>query len=177
MRAGLPCQQGPVVPLISAYQHEVGNSVIDLQAGGVELVPDVLLDRFLCVPGNPVSTGPLTLEIGLQSIKPIRLTRLCVLIYSAFDARVAILDLGDRLPGNERAQPNRLGIVCRVKRLNLVEGDYRLGIYISAGGEQRNVYDLLKLEIAPRPVVTGALIPYPAQYRGVLELDFDVHFA
>jgi hypothetical protein len=64
-------------------------------------------------------------------------------------------------------------ITGTIASLPLVEGSYRLGVYLVSGDFMGNRFGLCDLTVAAKAGPAGHA-PYPAEYRGVVELEFTV---
>jgi len=82
---------------------------------------------------------------------------------------VAIIDLRRDEGPYSLADGNVLIIEAGVDRLDVVEGEYQVGIYVQGGGARGDFYDLARLEILPAKV-NGSIVPYNAVHRGFIEL-------
>jgi hypothetical protein len=116
-----------------------------------------------------MSGEPVRFTIELMARDTARVAELAVLLMSAQETRVAIVDLRHRLPVT-LARGQSLRMTGAIDKLPLVEGDYRAGLYAVAGDFTGNVYDLADVRVVARVSADGHA-PYPAAYRGVVELD------
>jgi hypothetical protein len=57
--------------------------------------------------------------------------------------------------------------------VSLVEGDYRLGLFINSTDFVGDADEIVELTVQPRP--RDGLVPYAAAHRGFVELDVRVH--
>jgi hypothetical protein len=60
--------------------------------------------------------------------------------------------------------------------MSLLEGDYSVGLTITAGEFFENVFGAAAFSVDPRPASDGK-IPAPLMYRGAVDLDFDVSYS
>lgn len=139
----------------------------------VAMGPSLTLRSFELSP-NPVESGTTAqFQLSFAAARATRINELAVLIYSSQEVRVAILDLrSSGLPLPLAAGETR-AIKGSITRLPLVEGDYRLGLYLATTDFMGNQFGLADLTVAAR-ATSGAHAPYAAEYRGVVELDFAV---
>jgi lipopolysaccharide transport system ATP-binding protein len=135
----------------------------------VHLGRSLELRRFAVTPNPVVSGAPVRFTLELLASEAARIGELAILIASAQEIRVAIVDLRERLPVVLEAGETWT-ISGEITRLPMVEGDYRLGLYAVAGDFSGNLHDLADLRVLARPAAF-AHAPYPAMYRGVVELD------
>lgn len=128
--------------------------------------------RRLEVTPNPVASGQdVTFGMTFRARDTARLNEAAILLYSSQEVRVAIVDLrSSGLPLAFAAGQTRT-LSGTIKQLPLVDGTYRLGLYLSTGDYIGNTFGLFDLIVAAR-VQAGSHAPYPAEYRGVVELDF-----
>jgi len=123
---------------------------------------------------NPVETGAaMNFAVSLKATQQVRLTDLSIVIHTREEIRVAILDLrACGLPQTLHPGQSWVGHV-RLRSLPLVEGEYRVGLYLSAGDFTGNLPDLINLTVEPlrrkRPLPS-----YAAVNRGMIELNFEV---
>ena len=171
LRRGKDCEYGDVQTLIADYQADACRLDSRDGAGGVSLFGGVILESFTCTPRSTYATGPATFELEFSSTTSARLDHICMLVYSVLDVRVGVIDL--RLPSHplviEPSAPAR--VMCQLDRLNLVEGEYRLGLYVSSVDGQRDVHDLLRISVGPRPAANG-LVPFASRFCGFVEFDY-----
>jgi ABC-type polysaccharide/polyol phosphate transport system ATPase subunit len=162
---------GPAAAMVRRHLFDSANATTrrlnqKIAIGGLKLV------RFEVMP-NPVESGTvLRFMIGLGASCPVRLSDVSILIHTEADLRVGILDLrGCGLPLNLQAAQG-WAVEARITSLPLVEGDYRLGLYLRAGDFGGNLPDLITLTVEPCRR-QGEVPSYAAAHRGVLELDFE----
>ncbi len=157
---------------IDAYLHTAHRSThLHLQ----DAIPlcDTLHLRQLDFSPNPVISGePVEFEIGLTALKSTLLTEFKLLIYSASNTRVAIVDLRQNSGGHRLDADHPLRLTGTIHSLPFVEGDYSIGIYINSPDINRDFLDLTRLTVHAAPNPRG-IVPYPVRFRGVVELDFD----
>jgi hypothetical protein len=124
------------------------------------------------VTPNPVESGrDVTFRMTFAARQPARLNEAALLFYSSQEVRVAIVDLrSSGLPLPVAAGEART-ISGTIKHLPLVDGTYRVGLYVVTGDYVGNRFGLFDLTVAARAQAAGHA-PYPAEYRGVVELDF-----
>ncbi len=139
--------------------------------GLISLGRKLLLRCLSFVPGTVMSGESVDFRLELLSREPVRLRQAAILIFSELGARVAVLDF--RQIGLRDIEVSEMGSVVegRIHALPLVEGDYRIGLYLATCEHQDNYLDLATFTVLSR-VGAGDLIPYPAVHRGHVELGF-----
>lgn len=126
--------------------------------------------RSFALSPNPVESGaPLGFSLCFAARAAVKLTDLALLIYSSQEVRVAIVDLRSSGLPVVISEGDTWTISGEIKSLPLVEGDYRLGLYVACGDFNGSPLGLVELSVVGRPG-TSAYVPYPAVHRGVVEL-------
>jgi lipopolysaccharide transport system ATP-binding protein len=115
----------------------------------------------------------LTVQIVLASSLPNNIKDCALLIYSESGVRVAILDF--RSDAIDMAiRPNIPWIVRgTIKAVNIVEGNYSVGIHLRCGDCQRDHYEITSLHVLPGKT-TSTIAPYEAEHRGLVEFNFSI---
>jgi lipopolysaccharide transport system ATP-binding protein len=175
MKQGRKVGDGDVNEQVNAYLGEIKQPTTGAGAESVPLGKVITLNQLDFTP-NPVTSGKdLKFSVELGSNRKTNLSELAVLIYSVFGARIAILDLR-RPDGQMSIDPDHpYRISGTIKDLPLVEGDYRIGLFLNCAEYYGDYHDLASLTVSAA-IRENALPPYPAHYRGALELDYDVEF-
>lgn len=166
---------------IGSVEEQVKAYLSDLKGDGetsgqikVSLGNNFQLNRFEFTP-NPVSSGErLDFRLELQALRDGKLFDLQILIYSVYGVRVGIVDL--RLPNGvpySLLRGERLYIEGAIKSFPVVEGDYRMGLFLNCSDYYRDFYDITAISVAAKPNKTGNVPPKPI-YRGVI--DFETMF-
>lgn len=125
---------------------------------------------------NPVVSGqPVEFALELGAKQHTQIIDLAILIYSSFGQRVAILDLR-AASGPFAVEPDQpFRCTGRIKNFPIVEGDYRVSLYMSCSVDGGDYHDLASLTVSAA-TKEGELTPYAAHYRGLVELDCEVKF-
>ena len=131
------------------------------------------LTRFEITP-NPLTSGESArFAIEMRARETARIGELALLLFSAQEMRVGIVDLrSSGLPALV-AVGETWRLHGTIRHLPLVEGDYRIGLYAVAGDFHGNLLDLIELTVSARPGTAGHA-PYSAAHRGVVEFDVAV---
>ena len=163
---------GAVADSVSRYLDHGPAALSVAPDRAVSLGPSIELRRLVFTP-NPVASGDtVRFALELSARETARVSELAVVLMSSQETRVAIVDLWNRLPVT-LSGGQTLSITGAIDRLPLVDGDYRAGIYAVAGDFTGNLHDLADLRVMARTSADGHA-PYPAMYRGVVELNATV---
>ena len=166
---------GEVEPLIDQYLTTATQMERQVRAGPVPLGATIKLLNIE-LPSNPTKSGePLRFALEFRAESSTCINALAVLFYSAQDTRIAIMDFRPfGLPVN-LAVGQRWRTTCEIKSLPFIEGDYSIGLYAHTTDFVGNLYNLAQLVVRARSDHSG-MVPYPACYRGVMELNFTAAF-
>lgn len=169
---GRVAAQGPTMEVVAHYL-QGAHAVDRTLAQRVGIGNHLAVTAFELTP-NPVTSGsPLGFNLTIESDAPVKLGEVAVLFYSSLETRVAVIDLRSAgLP--MRLEPNqRWHTSGTISSVNLVEGDYRVGLFVNSSDFFGDVTDLVELVVQPRPHA-GGVAPYAAVHRGVVEFDVQV---
>jgi lipopolysaccharide transport system ATP-binding protein len=98
---------------------------------------------------------------------------LALIIYTLSGTRVAIADLR-KTKEIDRININFSGMIkLKIESLPLIEGDYRLGLWIKTRNFSEELENLSELKVLSKVHKSG-FIPYAPSDRGFFELEFDV---
>jgi lipopolysaccharide transport system ATP-binding protein len=175
LRSGRIAASGPTGKCVDAYVAESRARLAIGEGNRLPLGSGLYIEEFQFDP-NPVEAtcpGRLTLQFGCDGA--IRLYAVAVLIYSALGLRVAIVDLRERGVVHEVRSTTPLRFEAQINNLPLVEGTYRVGLYLNAAEPQLtgNFLDLIDMHVTARRPKDG-IAPYQPHDRGVLDLDADI---
>lgn len=142
--------------------------------GPLQIDASLDLLQFVLSP-NPVTSGqPIDFTIEFQAREAAKILALTLLIYSPVEVRVAIVDLRPSGFPLTLAAGERRTLRGWIKSLPLVEGEYHVGFGINTADFTGNKLNLVPLTVAARPAI-GGVVPYAAEYRGVVDLEFGMH--
>lgn len=173
LHAGGVRGMGDVGHWVAKYLGEAQARVGQRSDGPVRIDDCLTLELCELTPNPAESGSSVRFRIVVAARKPVRLSDAALLLHTQQGVRVGILDFRPSgLPVT--LDPDRSWELCgEIRNLPLVEGEYSAGLYLSAGDFDDNLLDLVALSVGPRTPADG-LIPYPAEYRGVLNFDFNV---
>ncbi len=166
---GAVATDGPVGESIMRYLATSANRA-QAKAQPVGVGPALEVRRFELSPNPVTSGGRVDFTIELHAREATKVGHLALLFYSTIEVRIAILDLRPMgfplaLSANESKQ-----LRGSIATLPLVEGDYSVGFGIRTSDFAGDRLGLCDLRVAARPPLDG-IVPYAAEYRGVVELD------
>jgi lipopolysaccharide transport system ATP-binding protein len=172
LKSGRLAGIGPVENQVTAYLQDAHLNDTVEKEGLVKLGPVLELTRFKFNPNPAVSGQPVEFTLELRADARIRLNEMAILIYSNLGARVAVLDLRPHGVVNLPVDSSPLTIRATIRSLPLVEGDYQMGLYIGSDSISEDFLDLARFRLSA--AAAGNHVPYPAMYRGLVELDFSL---
>jgi lipopolysaccharide transport system ATP-binding protein len=126
--------------------------------------------RQLRFDPNPVVSGqPARFVLELGSAVTMRIDAITILINSVNRSLAGVLDL--RTTEAYRASgAEPVTIRGEVRSVPLVEGTYEIGIYVKSENGEETIPGLYSLDVLSR-ATEGQIAPYPADVRGIVELD------
>jgi lipopolysaccharide transport system ATP-binding protein len=162
---------GGVDEQVQAYLDDI-KSGSRHQGEAIRLGHQLQLATLEFSPAPAVSKEPVQFKLAIACREKTNIADLHFLIYSAYGARVAIIDLR-RKAGQQYALDagEQLRIEGTIESLPLVEGDYRVGLFIKCSEYHGDFLDLATLSLLNR-VNPGDNVPYKAVHRGLMELSF-----
>lgn len=162
---------GPVSQVIQAYSASFQSGS---ESGARLDMPIGAALRLLSLAfgeGGVTSGDAAAFRIELASTGSTILSEATIAIYSELGVRVAVLDL--RHAGLRHLEVTPEGLVITGQAvLPLVEGRYRIGLWLVTGEGGFELLDLAVLSVLPRQHEALREI-YPAIHRGVMELEFN----
>lgn len=134
----------------------------------VPLISDLALAGFKVDPETLDGAGDLEYEFTISGPKQVDLSGLSIILMNFDGVRIGIIDLRSTERKLQIRPDKPLRIRGCVEIPALTEGDVSIGLYVETKDAAINALDLVRLTIAPNhaPDIT----PYPAVYRGILNL-------
>ena len=168
---GRVLEVGPTASVLGAYA-KLGRESLALDAEHpVRLDPSLDVLELTCSPHAVASGGAMHLRLRVVARKPARIEDMTVLLYTASGERAAILDLR----ASEGAVTLPTGATytweVEVPCLELVEGEYSIGLYSGSPDGRGDHYNLCPLTVLPGRT-SARVVPYASRHRGVMELEY-----
>ena len=159
---------GPTAEVIPKYLQDAHAVDRDLDRP-VPLGTTLEIRGFRLTPNPVISGDPLQFSLVIAATAAVKLAEVAVLLYSALETRVAVIDLRSaglpiRLEAGQQWRAE--GSIAHV---SLVEGDYRLGLFVNSTDFAGDVDEIVELAVQARH--RDGLVPYAAAHRGFVELD------
>jgi lipopolysaccharide transport system ATP-binding protein len=161
---------GDVGEIIAQYTQE--SSSFQEFSSARQINDALKLTRFQVNPSSVSPNEPLRCTIAIRATKDTTITELNLLIYSMQNVRVALLDLRKIGLPVTLVRGDEWEVTVAVTSLPLIEGDYSVGLYIHATNFLDDIYNLANFTVTGR-VTNFGYAPYPAMYRGLVELDYE----
>jgi lipopolysaccharide transport system ATP-binding protein len=161
---------GDVGDIIAQYTQE--SSSFQGFSSPRQLNDALKLIRFQVNPSSVSPNEPLRCTVAIRANKDTKITELDLLIYSMQNVRVALLDLRKVGLPVTLERGDEWEVTVAVTSLPLIEGDYSVGLYINATNFLDDIYNLASFTVTGR-VTNFGYAPYPAMYRGLVELDYE----
>jgi lipopolysaccharide transport system ATP-binding protein len=134
----------------------------------INLIERVLLKELSFSKAEIQTGGGLNYNIKVTyegSLIP-DITDFCLLFYTIKGLRAAIFDLRPFLK-NFIYKEHEITFHGCINDLNLIEGEYSIGIHFGIDGIAKDIYDIATIRIKPRRL---PFTQYDAQYRGIVDL-------
>jgi lipopolysaccharide transport system ATP-binding protein len=173
LKQGSLIGSGDVAQQIESYLNTYRNQVNSSSNTQVQLSKNLTLKKFDIAPNPLVSSSSAQFVMTFFSSKPTCLEDISILIYSSLGMRVALLDLRQSDVKYQLDGKNSYTITVTVNSFSLIEGDYRIGLYIRNEEVQKDFLDLASLTVIDKSI-TGEIIPYPSIHRGVVDFTFRI---
>lgn len=167
LKKGTLVEQGETHKLISYYLNENKN----FSFNQIPLSENVDMVECNFQPAEIISGDDINFTICLEikSGELPSITDFCLLIYSAKGIRITIIDLRPFVQNFIR-EGNRLVLKGEIKNINLVEGEYSIGLFCIIDETRKELLDINQIRIKPALSLHENVKPYLSQYRGHLEL-------
>jgi lipopolysaccharide transport system ATP-binding protein len=173
LECGKLCGIGGVEEIIREYLRGLSAGETASASATVSLGAALTLRQLTFHPAAVVSGEPVDFMLEVAPRKPSRLKELALLIYSEYGARVAVLDLRQEGVRDVALRDASLLLKGSIRTLPLVEGAYRIGLFIATEDYHADFLDLAWLNVAGRAAV-DEFVPYPVAHRGHVDLEFVV---
>jgi lipopolysaccharide transport system ATP-binding protein len=98
-----------------------------------------------------------------------QIRELSLLIYNQNGVRIAIIDLRSQLK-NLSLEGNKAVLKVQMATWQMVEGTYQMGLYIITGYGYKEYHQLMNIDV-PSIFKNTAILPYPAEHRGFVEIE------
>lgn len=159
--------KGTVGEAIQNYSNR--NTFENAPGTALPLVSDLTLTEFTIDPELLEGAGTLNYAFTISGERHVDLSGLSVILMNFDNVRIGIIDL--RMTRNRlQILPDApLNIKGSVELPGLTEGDISIGLYVETKDAAINALDLARLTIEPEH--NPDFIPYPANYRGILNLN------
>lgn len=121
---------------------------------------------------NDIASGQeldFTIKISIDRQDQIDIRDFCFLIYNNRKQRVAIFDLRPFFKAF-KIENDSINFQGKIKRFNLVEGEYSIGLFYGINDVHGDVYDLAKVRVRVE-AENHIFTPYDVRYRGFVELN------
>ncbi len=174
LRAGQVAGIGDPVEQINAYLGDIRKPGVEGEA--IPLTKDLEATRLDFNPDPVPSGAPVKLSLELRAKMATQVMEVAVLILSAHGARVAIMDFRNPRGAVPVPEGGLARWECEIDSLPLVEGEYRVGLFLRSTQHWGDHYDLATLTVQAIDR-QQELAPYPAAYRGLMELDYRFKFS
>ncbi len=137
----------------------------------VDLNPYVRLEAFHAEK-NPLRTfETLSIRLAIRLMDHCIIDSVCLLIYNDLNERMAIVDLRETLLKHDLKSAEHFSFRVLVDQLNLVEGEYNIGLYLNTDKFETDFNDLWKLVVDNK---LDSVVSYSKKARGHIELKYSV---
>lgn len=139
----------------------------------LELTPQTKLTRFGFLQNPVTSREPVEFELELESTRAMRIDEMSVILFDSLNRRIGLIDLrraGVALRTNGK-DPLKLRVA--LEAMPLVEGEYRVALWIRCDDITRLANDVVNLNVTAG-ISTGDFVPYHAMNLGIVALEYAV---
>ncbi|MEP7229594.1 MAG: ABC transporter ATP-binding protein [Ginsengibacter sp.] len=167
LKKGMLAEEGETQELISHYLNENKN----FSFNQLSLSDKVDLTECKFQPAEIISGDDINFKIclDLKACESPAITDFCLLIYSAKGIRITIIDLRPFIKDFVREE-NKLILTGEVENMNLVEGEYSIGLFCVIDEVRKELLDINQIRVKQALNMHENVKPYLSQYRGHLEL-------
>ncbi|NOT74603.1 MAG: ABC transporter ATP-binding protein [Cyclobacteriaceae bacterium] len=131
----------------------------------IKLAEGISLHDFVFQKSELSSGDSLHYSFRISSSAPNTISGLALLLYNELNERIGIVDLRSEELLSKSREKNDLIFSGTLNGLQLVDGIYHMGIYISSNAVQGDFYDLNSFHIS---LPEGDIVPYDKQHRGYI---------
>lgn len=129
----------------------------------------VSIEKISIGPNQIRSLGDFTIEFNLLSAQAISINSIGFYINNLMQERVAIIDLRRDVYVIQNGEA--LNFKIELNKFPLLEGEYKLGLYIGSNVITGNFDNVISLQIIG-PLRRSGVLDYPLDVRGKIELDY-----
>lgn len=163
---------GPVAEVIQEYLHPVWQGYTIAPDTPYHIGLELTIQKLGITPALIFSGSNVQIELAFYSTTIAFFSEIALLIYSDTGIRVAALDLRKADTYHQFDSSGHCAFRITLNNLPLVEGGYYVGLYLQSTHVNGNFLELTKFTVYPQAVATDSLVPYPSQYRGLIQLDY-----
>jgi lipopolysaccharide transport system ATP-binding protein len=124
-------------------------------------------------PNPIISNQPLEFKLLINSQTDDVINSVGLLIYNEFEHRVAIVDLRHDEKNYVLKPTQTICFYGKISELPLVEGNYKVGVFIGGNFVADNLLDILTINVI-NP--TNKIINYPPEVRGILNINYSFQY-
>jgi len=164
---------GPMDEVIAKYLTAIRSNGLPSHTSEVTLGPHLKVGNLGFYPAVVESGSPTTLHLRLIPITSISIRELAVLIFSDIGVRIAILDLRRAGLASIALRNTPFDFTVAIASLPLVEGTYRLGLYVATNDYNVDCPDIVSFSV-DAVKNKGLFTSYSPPHRGLVELVFSM---
>lgn len=170
LKNGKMAGSGGINDLVSDYlrdQHEKNEHKEPVRFG------HLLVSPIKVAPATIRAGGRLSLETGWTALQNCAIIGAALLFYNDSGLRVGIIDLRGKIAGKKMAAGESFSINVDLFSVNLIEGEYYIGLYLNTTDRSGDIYDLAHIRIEENHQ-ESAVTPFDQRYRGVVNFNFEI---
>ncbi|RBP45312.1 ABC-type polysaccharide/polyol phosphate transport system ATPase subunit [Roseimicrobium gellanilyticum] len=168
---GVIRQTGPIGDVLKVYMANIQNNGAGSSGDSMNLGPGLKIRDLTIAEGGVVSGEGTSFRIVLQVLRPMTIQQSALLIFCEAGTRVAMLDLRSVGVENLPVTEGTLAVEGSIATVPLIEGDYRVGMWLATDQYYGNYLDLTSFHVSGRSL-SSDFIPLPASERGYVEMPF-----